>query len=339
MALVPLTEADEVRRAYETFAQVIIRDTQPFDRDLGFQGGSLSRVVHWNASLEFWAVLDPEVAQNRYWCAFGTADPDEATMLNIICEINPPYAGINRRCAGVFVRGDDGQIYVAHSGKVGGGRKGIGRSQFVTFSPGENWAALSWADGSRTDAIIIGRIDGEHLPEQVAHFVRTVEGFKEAAVRGELVQPLHDKETAFTPEFSGMRENYEPTETIESRCDHGLVVNALERALRSCGFQTANDKQRDLFIRAGDDSVLMLFEAKTDLHLGSIYCAVGQLMIHGATGAERPRRVLVVPGSPNERTVTLLGRLGIETLTYTWDAGKPVFENLQSMLEGFPPPS
>src|SRR2546426_6326116 len=59
--------------------------------------------------------------------------PPRSTLFPYTTLFRSPKEGINRRCAGLFVRDDDdGAIYFTHSGKVGGGREGVGKSAFLS---------------------------------------------------------------------------------------------------------------------------------------------------------------------------------------------------------------
>jgi len=77
----------------------------------------------------------------------------------------------------------------------------------------------------------------------------------------------------------------------------------------------------------------VLFEIKTDLTTSSIYGSIGQLMYHSVMQEPHPMRVLVIPGKPNTQTKTILNKLGIETIEYTWQNDSPVFKNLKQIIE------
>jgi hypothetical protein len=122
--------------------------------------------VHWNPRLHFWSLLDAERAKGRFWCCFGTDDPNNHKSPAIVCEINPPKEGYDRRAAGVLLRDDAGKIYLGHSGKIGGGRKGIGKSNFLSFYQGK-LVTVQWPDSYESDLIVIGQVDGKQLVERV----------------------------------------------------------------------------------------------------------------------------------------------------------------------------
>jgi hypothetical protein len=290
--------------------------------------------MDWRPAEQVWCMLEATREESRYWCCFGTTDPTNATNLAIVGEINPPKEGINRRNAGIFVQDNNGIIYLAHSGKVGGGRGGIGKSTFLSFYRGDNVEEVGWPDHISTTAIIIGRIDSDHLPAQIAHFIREVERFKKG-VTADIASPtpvLLPKTPTFTPEFSGRRKSYKLVSEIEARCDHGVVIDALAEFIKIQNIRFANDQQRDLFLLSPEGAVTHLFEIKTDASTSSLYTAIGQLMLHGAAQSTTPKRVLILPDVPDERTLSALRRLSISIVSYEWVNNKPVFQGLEEAL-------
>ncbi|WP_035295407.1 hypothetical protein [Brevibacillus thermoruber] len=127
-----LSHKDEIRNAQELF----IEKFKPYrDQEvpvwLGFQGGSLKRTIYWSESLVMWFHLgDYSMEGNRYWNAFCFEKPHPHANLNIVCEINIPLEGINRMASGLFFKDSNGNVFVGHRGKIGSGRKGIGKQLF-----------------------------------------------------------------------------------------------------------------------------------------------------------------------------------------------------------------
>ncbi len=130
--------------------------------------------------LGIWVLLRPESIKNRYWCAFGVDDPYPASLLSITCEINPPKEGIDRRCAGLFVRDESGEVFLAHSGKVGGGRAGIGKGAFLEYWGNDDILSVLFPDSEECDYIVLGRIADPNLRRRLADFVHSVAEFKAA---------------------------------------------------------------------------------------------------------------------------------------------------------------
>jgi hypothetical protein len=337
MSLVPITSAAEIRLARKTMLATLRRGCPTYRRLIGWQGGSGEYDVQWNANEGFWVCADSFLDADWWVILFGTDDPVPERMLNIVCEINPPKKNYNRRCAGLFVRDMDGTIYLTHSGKIGGGRKGIGKSAFLSNYRGAR-ETVAWPDGKKSEVIVIGRIDGKRLAAQVANFVREVQRFKTSAGRGEppaeaQQEPTPPVKPEFNEEFSGQRRGYLVRSIIEANCDHGPIVSALARALQAIGFKVANDKNRDLYVAGRNGEMKALFEAKTDVSTGTIYQAIGQLLYHSASQNPPPTLVMVLPATPAAITKRVLERLQIKVLVFGWQEHQPTFNNLTEIIE------
>lgn len=330
MSLIPLTDRVEIRSAFDTLAAHLKRHARPYTRKVGWHGGGGEFPVYWRPEEQIWCMFEPDREKTRYWCCFGTSDPANANNLTIVGEINPTKDGVNRRNAGVFVRDEYGVVYIAHSGKLGGGRPGIGKSAFLRAYRGDNVEDIDWPDDYEGCAIVIGRIDGPHLPAQIAHFIREVERFKNEAVTG--AGPLPPPPGSFNPEFSGVRKGYTYAGVIEARCDHGLVIDALAEFAAARDLRFSNDGRRDFFLIGPDGEVSHLFEAKSEISTTSLYTAIGQLMLLGAAQPKRPKLVLVLPDKPGVETADALRRLGLIVLTYEWDGAKPVLHRPEKVL-------
>jgi hypothetical protein len=332
MSLKPLTTRVETKKAFRSISRNLTRDCIQLVRFVGWKGGRGKYRVYWNPRLRFWTLLRLLKRQQRYWCCFGTKDATKFRGFSITGQINPPVSGFDRRVGGAFVSDGQGRVYIAHSGKIGGGRSGIGKSAFVAAYRSRNWQRVAWPDKKETELIVIGRVDGAHLQDQIAHFVAEIDRFKKIAVTGERSARARHQKSRFSPDFSGRRKSYSTHAEIESQCDHGPLISALEGELQKHGIKAANDVPRDLYVLSSKGRVRMLFEAKTDLSTSSIYGAVGQLMLHGAAEPKEPRRIFVAPGTPKPETVLALKKLGIEVLTYRWDGDSPTFLNLTRLL-------
>lgn len=323
-----VTDAQEARRAFRQLVKTFMEGASREHRAIGWQGGSGHYNICVRMDVGLWGLFEP--LHNRYWCGYGLAEHlEQQSSLSIVVEVNPPLEGTNRRCAGIFLRDPKTEdVYLAHTGRVGGGRQGVGRNTFVDAYRGDNFVDVTWPDGTRSSVLLIGRVDGERLPYHLAHFVREVERFKQE-VRGRETpvaqRPMPGLRPTFAPEFSGPRRPYRLARAIESQCDHGLIVDALAAALAA--HHLGNDRWRDLFILGVDHAVRALFEVKTDTSPSSLYSAVGQLLVHGAERLQdqRPLLYAVFPEGLSARTVTLLKTLSINVLKFTWENHRPIF--------------
>jgi hypothetical protein len=318
-----LTQRADIERAWGKFRAAMRRGAVHVSLRERWKGGAADSMVDWHEGDRVWSSF-----HNR-WSSFGVEDPRNRPTQYIVCQIDPAPSGINRRYAGVFLRDDHDNVYIAHSGKIGGGRKGIGKEAFRRHYRGGNYQTVTWRDGQETDVMAIGRLDSPRLPAQVGQFVNEVARIKDLVATGAVGATKRGKHDSFRPEFHGRRAVYKPSGIVESTCDHGLVVDALRQVLRDrLGVEPANDTNRDLYIPASPGLARVLFEVKTDTSLGSIYGAIGQLFFHGACQPRMPKLAAVVPGVPDTRTDRALNKLGIHIVRYEWDGEKLRFPNL-----------
>lgn len=337
MSLVPLTVEREVQQAFDGLCQTLNRNCQPFRRRIGWPGGNGDYDIKWNPQERFWTMQEQYPAKNRHILLLGSQNPAHpARMLGIICEVNPPQHGINRRCAGIFLKNERDEIYLAHSGKIGGGYSGIGKRVMRDLYPGA-WVNVSWPDKKASEALILGKIDSPLLPSHIAVFVREVQRIKEhirsnATSRVSPVTSPVSQEPSFNPEFAGRRSGYVISSRIEADCDHGLIINSLADELRRLRIYCNRDRNRDLFVLGSGGAMQLLFEAKTEVTTSTIYQGIGQLLYHSVNINPRPQLVFVLPGIPDGNTQNILCRLGINVLRFGWQGSSPVFTNLQEIL-------
>jgi hypothetical protein len=332
MSLTTLVKKDEINAAYNALVKNLKAGATKYRRVVGWKGGNDEFTLYWHPEWKFW-VLFAVGDDGGYWCPYGVVDPSNCKTVSITCEINPPVQGINRRKGGVFLRDAGGNLYLAHTGKVAGGRQGVGKAAFLD-SLGGGLTKVEWSDGVTTKVVVLGRIGRPSLLRNLSSYLHAIASFKENAT-GAVPAAILTKNPglSFSPEFSGPRKKYELTDAIESQCDHGTVVNTLHDELEALGLEAYKTGKIDLFLADHDANISHLMEVKTDQCTTSIYQAVGQVMLHSALEKNEPHRILVLPGKVSTDTAARLKRLGIRVLSYGWKDEKPIFEDLKDILK------
>ncbi|MCH8903148.1 MAG: hypothetical protein IIA45_04465 [Bacteroidetes bacterium] len=302
----------------------------------GHKGESLRVDAHYSEELNIWWSFGEAEGKSgrRYWNAFGLGRPTKNRLVNIICEINYPFNGINKRVAAAWLE-DEGEHVLIHSGKIGGGRAGIGKRPFQQRYAG-SFADLTLPEltGKYTE---IGNLDNPRLPYQIKFFVEEVARIKAEIVSsnqssGSSSDPRDEIKTTFTEEFSGTKE-YENSGKVVSNCDHGLVVSALKSIVETRGYQVANDSPRDLYIYNNRPQITHVFEVKTAISSQSIFTAVGQLLVNNARISPKPKLIYVVPKELNNNLRKTLAKLDIIPLIYDWSNSKATFKNIEGVLK------
>ena len=332
MVLSVITDKKAISKALKDFKIIMTKGLQWKKRNVGFRGGSVEAKCYYNSNLNLWYAFEHLRTEGRSWNVFGTNySDDQHAMLSPRCEINMPYSGINRSVAGVFLKDELGAIYVGHSGKIGGGVKGVGKNAFWKYYRGDREITVLWPDMRKDQVALIGEISDPNLPNLIALFVREVERIKNlingVATEDKGIDIYH---FSFKPEFKGAKKPYKRGGTIRANSYHGIVVNSLADRLKGKGYLVGNDR-RDLFI-VEKDSISTLFEVKTGSETTDCYMAVGQLMIYSAQEKIKPRLVAVLPGRPDSNTSSIFSLLGVEILSYEFNGKEVDFLNLRKIL-------
>ena len=186
------------RRPFRTLKETLQEDLHATKQLVGWRGKSEILDIYWRPDFGFWNSLWRNPDGSGYWCAYGI-DAPKPKQIPITVEINPPSSGVTGRLAGAFVQGADGHIYLAHSGKIGGGKTGVGKKAFVNFCRGVNWQPIEQADGKPSSMIVLGRIDSPQLLPGIAHFAHEVARFKAAIRTGENLANAPDDDSWFSP--------------------------------------------------------------------------------------------------------------------------------------------
>jgi hypothetical protein len=301
----------------------------------GHKGENFIKKVSYSAELNIWWDMGDTVEGNsgrRYWNAFGIGKPDIERLDNIICEINYPVEGVNKRVAANWVvEGNDALL--VHSGKIGGGRAGIGKNGFIKHYSGV-FEQID-IDDLPEKITVVGKLGDISLPFQIKNFIYEVARIKDIIVKKPFERkktPLQIIEHSFNEEFVGTKEYKGKKRKISSTVNHGLIVNTLKECITSKGYLVANDQQRDLYIYNKKASIETVFEIKTSLTSQSIFTAVGQLLVNNIKLKPAPKLIFVIPEKPNFNLMKTLKELQIEVSVYAWEKGRPKFKNLDTLL-------
>ncbi len=270
-------------------------------RNIGFPSGNVDEVLYSNGDGTLWAAFSNvgDARVPRRWNAFGVYEEKRHAQM-ITVEINVPTTSNSASVAGFFARDPaSGVTYLMHDGSVGGGKKGVGRSAFMSWS-GRALEEVERSDSDPRSGIVIGRVDDPDLSGRIWHFVQAVRAFKDAVKRGDLdtetAQHTIAEWDAFKSESTGRRKGLRRAE-IDYFSYHGDVVEALraEREARATGGErVVNSPLVDLMVKVGA-AITEIYEVKTGCDRQSLYTAIGQLMTHSVNAPKDTARTLVVP--------------------------------------------
>lgn len=318
---------EEIAKVQRKMESTIRRDfKKQATKNIGYPGGTNSDATvvtdgtywYWSSDYNSKDVANP---RRLNWFGLYKAEGD----LQISVEINTAYEGRNDQIAGFFARDNDtGSIYLLHSGRVGGGTKGVGKSAFLAWSDQRPVDVVD-SSGDVREGVLVMPIDGIAASRSAVRYVDIIAHFKLAVRAGDLKTPEFQRKKKelddFYSEARGRRKGRRSAQ-IDYLSRHGDVVDALNSWRISKhlpkGARVVKNLLIDMGVAVGRDLV-EVFEVKTSTARSDVYGAIGQLMVHGT--AADCRRVIVLP---HKETIAAdlteaFQRLNIELLRFKLD--------------------
>lgn len=320
-----IDEQDLIRK----YARQFVKNFKPFIEDaikvkLGHQGASFRAKVSWSRKLGIW-VFSQATKDVRYWNVFGIGKPQTGSHLPITAEINFPWSGIDRKTGAAFARDAWNRIYVIHRGKIGGGKKGIGKSLFE-----ENYRGVwAWLEdgGALTQVAVIGELHSSRFALQTAQFVRKIGRLKsEASLSSQTL--LNFSEVSFHEERVGNLPVPHLEDDVYS-CDQDLIVTHLAALLERWKFKVGNDADYGLFLMPPDgDKVSHVLAVASGSREESVYSTAAKLLLRQSAASGHPSAILLIPEEKMNIFTEPLRRINIDVLGYRLEGEKIAFPDL-----------
>lgn len=297
-------------------------------RNLGYQAGAVSHKLFVREDLGIWKAKHQE-GQNHFWCPFGILPFSAKGSQNMTVELNPQIGPESKATATLLATDQQGNCFICHTGGIGGGRPGIGKTKFLEWL-GQPTTEISRPGKKSVETLVLAEIDSPRLGALLARYVKSVAEFK-AGNKPAIPFARSPQSNKSSYEFSGTK-NIPAKDSYVAQCDHGLIHRALHDLIARSGKKVWRDQQRDLMV-GPKKSPEVEFEIKPSTNTQSIYTAIGQLKLHGAY--LRPERsVLVVPSDLSKSATAKICSLGLEVLTYSMDDSKIKFNGLSRIIPG-----
>ncbi len=183
-----VTSTTDSLRTFQELEANFASGAMPFPQhDVGWPGGHARLDIFWHPTEAVWGTFQrtPPGATNRktpcFWICFGTQSPEKVASLDIAVETNPPHQGVDARLGGAFAIDDAGHVYLLHSGRVGGGKRGVSPARFLETCTDLNTAFVPERNSTM---IVISRISAPDLTGAIGRYVHRVAEFKEAIRSG-----------------------------------------------------------------------------------------------------------------------------------------------------------
>jgi hypothetical protein len=178
-----ITDRQRVADSQAAFrAALLSHPHQAIETTIGYQSGSVVEDVFWFQDLRIWGYWglprDEQHAARRYWNAFGVGMPEQS--VGIVCEINPPRQGPDRRTAGAFAHDPSGRLFLLHRGRFNI-HGGMTMAFFEAHYPKPYIAVEEGSSISRF--IQVGEISAPGFGQLLSSFVFEVDRIKHLARR------------------------------------------------------------------------------------------------------------------------------------------------------------
>jgi hypothetical protein len=297
---------------------------EPIKVKLGHQGASFSAKVSFSKKLGIWT-FSHAIENVRYWNAFGIGKPQPGALLSITSEINFPWSGIDRKTGAAFAEDSWGNIFVIHRGKIGGGKKGVGKYLFEQNYRGV-WSYMEDGD-CVTQVAVIGVLKSTRLALQTAQFVKKIEMLKSAAVLSSQTE-INFPEITFREDLVGHLPSSEEPD-IDAQCDHDLVISNLAELLQRWKCKTGNDNDHELFlIDPAKNKISHVFEVLTDQKEKNILAAAAKLLLQTTSAEGNSLPILVLPEEKIIPYAPMLQKIGITVLGFRLEDDRIIFPDL-----------
>lgn len=297
------------------------------NRVVAYPGGREERDVFFETrtgkSVRAWS---PFAHDNKLVNLFIFGEPDAQDYLVIDVQLNFPSQSYDRSLAGAFVIDADGEVFLAHRGHLTRTTKLNKQDVLREFAA----RTISAEDADKeSELILICALEEGELVNRLFDFAEEARDVAtELGNRRQSPSP-EPQEGEGSPEGTAIKlRDYFDEHSGEGNTSgyaggrrivtHGLVVKALEKALRASG---ATQKSQAIDLAVLRKSSVRLFEVKTSTRTTDVYTGVGQLLLHGEAIQEAFKltveRFLVVPKIPNPAFVRHMSRrAGITVATY-----------------------
>ena len=313
------------------YARLFVKIFKPYIDEtikvkLGHQGASIPAKVLWSKKLGIW-LFSHTVDDVRYWNTFGRGKPKEAGILSTTAAINFPWQGIDRKTGGAFAKDAWGNIFVIHRGKIGGGRKGVGKSLFEHNYRGV-WSFMEDGD-SITQVAVIGALNSGRFALQVSLFVKKVEKLKlkPAEVNSPQIE-IDFSEISFREDYLGKAPS-EAGDEVFTACDGDLVLMSLANLLFRWKYRIGNDAHRQLFlISPSNGKISHNFEVLSDINEKSVMAAAGKLLLQTAADDGSSAPIMVLPEDGINTYAQELEKVSISVVGYRLEEGRIIFPDL-----------
>jgi len=171
-----IDDEQAVSQAFAVLAQHWQQGSTDLLKKLSWRGEPGKQcIVWWRENDKIWGYFKPS-PKGFYDIFFGISKDSPIESQFVI-----PKANFSRRYGGVFLSHSSDDIFLGHTGMIGGGVDGVGRHNFLAYCKGKtDIIDIEWPDGKQTEGFVMAAITSPRLPAQVRSFTELVLAFKQA---------------------------------------------------------------------------------------------------------------------------------------------------------------
>lgn len=239
--LVAIEKSFEVQKVQDSFLKRIKEELhQTGHFTIGYPSGNQQLDLHFNNSLWFAHRLIEEKGKiTRHWNIFGhAADLSPKKSNSIIAQLNFPLEGRTKQVQGVVAKDNNGQVFLLHRGKPGGGGRGLTRDAFLAWTSRE-LLEVRFDDGHIDEALLICKLDSPSLANDLLSFIDEFDSLKRFLKSGQEdpsnFLTLAQLRKRARSKAKSTKKNKTTTQTVEvrDRCEFVKQI-ALEHASGIC---------------------------------------------------------------------------------------------------------
>lgn len=194
---------EELKKVEERFIEKLNQNTTKSGKiRINVKKGSFDRIAGWIPDYGFWWATSDDQNKDHYWNAFGLEEPKWNTNANhkMWVQVNPPIKDRDRTTGGTFLKDVNGEYYVAHNGKVGGGSEGVGKWNFQNFMYySDRWIEVIDSDKKPEELLLVTKIDDENFFKNIREYIdkayefKHIENKEKFSINPEKFKILHEK--------------------------------------------------------------------------------------------------------------------------------------------------
>lgn len=338
MALSIVYDTAEIKKFHYAFQKLMRSNSSGKPKHLwvNTRGGGWDVDAYCNNENEIWWSNSFGSKENKFYNWIGKyANPDKGNR--VLIEINYQMNIKNFREAAIWAKDEKENVFLLHSGRMGGGVQGINYENIDKIYSGAR--SLLEYYGKEYEYYTICELHSKHAYQQVESFVNEIERIKDLLKENIIITPSGKKKFSkknlktYSPEFWGKRKSYYLNAKISSTSNHGFIVDCLQKAIRQEFGISEKSFVKNKYIDLGivkNKKPFAIFEIKPSSNTQSIYTAIGQLMLHSVTAKTNPARYIVLPSDLDEETEKDLAALSINTIRFSMNKKNVHFTNLNN---------